>query len=162
MNSQSDSNTFLENLIQSNAQAMEEIQETPYQPIFYAVPKAWLGNWMKLLGQAVEFQPTLYQKISLLTTRQELEQMLAQQRQILLAEKQDTLKKIDRTLQRDGSVREKFSSDTSKLLSENLKAMEDTAQRLEQRIMKRVALTSILSAVLSALACGVLLHLAGL
>ncbi len=161
MNSQSDSNTFLENLIQNNAQAIEEIQETPYQPIFYAVPKAWLESWMKLLGQAAEFQPTLYQKISLLATRQELEQMLAQQRQILMAEKQETLKKIDRTLQQDGSVREKFSSDTSKLLSENLRAMEDTVQRLEQRILKRVAWISILSAVLSALACGVLLRLAG-
>ncbi len=159
MNSQSDSNTFLEKLVQSNAKAMEEIQETPYQPIFYAVPKAWLENWMKLLGQAVEFQPTLYQKISLLTTRQELEQMHAQEWQILLAEKQETLKKIDRTLQQDGSVREKFSSDTSKMLSENLKAMEATAQRLEKRILKRVAWTSVLSAVLSALACGVLLHL---
>ncbi len=161
MSSMSDSNTFLENLIQSNAQAMEEIRETPYQPIFYAVPKAWLESWMKLLEQAVEFQPTLYRMISLLTTRQELEQMLAQQRQILLAEKQEMLKKIDRTLQQDGNVREKFSSDTSKMLSEKLKAMEATAQRLEQRILKRVALTSILSAVLSALACGVLLHLAG-
>ncbi len=161
MNSQSDSNTFLEKLVQNNAQAMGEIQETPYQPIFYAVPKAWLESWMKLLGQAVEFQPTLYQKISLLKTRQELEQMRAQQWQILLAEKQETLKKIDRTLLQDGSVREKFSSDTSKLLSENLKVMEDTAQRLEKGILKRVVLTSVLSAVLSALACGVLLHLAG-
>jgi len=161
MNSQSDSNTFLENLIQSNAQSMEEIQETPYQPIVYAVPKAWQESWMKLLGQAAEFQPTLYRMISLLATRQELEQMHAQEWQILLAEKQDTLKKIDRTLQRDESVREKFSSDTSKMLSENLKAMEDTAQRLERRVLKRVALTSILSAVLSALACGVLLHFAG-
>lgn len=161
MNSQPDSNIFLGKLVQSNAQAMEEIQETPYQPIFYAVPKAWLESWMKLLQQAVEFQPTLYRMISLLTTRQELEQMLAQQRQILLAEKQETLKKIDRTLQRDGSVREKFSSGTSKLLSESIRAMEDTAQRLEKRILKRVALTSILSAALSALACGVLLHLTG-
>jgi len=160
MNSQSDSNTFLEDLIQSNAQAIEEIRETPYQPIVYAVPKVWLENWMKLLEQAAEFQPTLYQMISLLATQQELEQMHAQEWQILLAEKQEALKKIDRTLQRDGSVREKFSSDTSKLLSENLKAMEDTARRLEQQILKRVALTSILSAVLSALACGVLLHLA--
>jgi len=161
MNSQFDSNTFLENLIQSNAQSIEEIQETPYQPIVYAVPKAWLENWMKLLEQAAEFQPTLYQKISLLTTRQEQEQMHVQERQILLAEKQDTIKKIDRTLQQDGSVREKFSSDTSKKLSENLKAMEDTAQRLERRVLKRVTLTSILSAVLSVLVCGVLLHLAG-
>lgn len=161
MNSISDSNTFLEDLIRNNAQAVEEIQETPYQPIVYAVPKAWLESWMKLLEQAVEFQPTLYQKISLLATRQELELIQTQQRQILLAEKQETLKQVSRTLQRDGGVREKFSSNTSKLLSDNLRAMQDTAQRLEQRILKRVALTSILSAVLSALACGVLLHLAG-
>jgi len=75
MNSQSENNTWLENLIQNNGQAMEEIQETPYQPIFYAVPKEWIENWMKLLEQAVEFQPTLYRLISLLATRKELEQM---------------------------------------------------------------------------------------
>ena len=39
MNSQSENNTWLEKLIQNNGQAMEEIQETPYQPIVYAVPK---------------------------------------------------------------------------------------------------------------------------
>ena len=161
MNSQSESNTWLENLIQNNGQAMEEIQETPYQPIFYAVPKEWIENWMKLLEQAVEFQPTLYRLISLLATRQELEQMQVRQRQFLQAEKQDTLATIRSTLQQDGKTRERFSTDTSKMLSDSLKAMEDTAQRLEQRIMKKVARASSLSAVLSVLACGVLLHLVG-
>ena len=161
MNSQSENNTWLENLIQNNGQAMEEIQETPYQPIFYAVPKEWIENWMKLLEQAVEFQPTLYRLISLLATRQELEQMQVRQRQLLQAEKQDTLATIRSTLQQDGKTREQFSTDTSKMLSDSLKAMEDTAQRLEQRIMKKVARASSLSAVLSVLACGVLLHLAG-
>ena len=161
MNSQSENNTWLENLIQNNGQAMEEIQETPYQPIFYAVPKEWIENWMKLLEQAVEFQPTLYRLISLLATRQELEQMQVRQRQLLQAEKQDTLATIRSTLQQDGKMREQFSTNTSKMLSDSLKAMEDTAQRLEQRIMKKVARASILSAVLSVLACGVLLHLAG-
>lgn len=159
MNSQSESNTWLENLIQNNGQAMEEIQETPYQPIFYAVPKEWIENWMKLLEQAVEFQPTLYRLISLLSTRKELEQMQVRQRQFLQAEKQDTLATIRSTLQQDGKMREQFSTDTSKMLSDSLKAMEDTAQRLEQRIMKKVARASILSAVLSVMACGVLLHL---
>ena len=161
MNSQSENNTWLENLIQNNGQAMEEIQETPYQPIFYAVPKEWIENWMKLLEQAVEFQPTLYRLISLLATRQELEQMQVRQRQFLQAEKQDTLTIIRSTLQQDGKTRERFSTDTLKMLSDSLKAMEDTAQRLEQRIMKKVVRASILSAVLSVLACGVLLHLAG-
>ena len=158
MNSQSESNTWLENLIQNNGQAMEEIQETPYQPIFYAVPKEWIENWMKLLEQAVEFQPTLYRLISLLATRQELEQMQVRQRQLLQAEKQDTLTTIRSTLQQDGKTRERFSTDTLKMLSDCLKAMEDTAQRLEPRIMKKVARASVLSAVLSVLACGVLLH----
>ena len=161
MNSQSENNTWLENLIQNNGQAMEEIQETPYQPIFYAVPKEWIENWMKLLEQAVEFQPTLYRLISLLATRQELEQMQVRQRQLLQTEKQDTLTIIRSALQQDGKMREQFSTDTSKMLSDSLKAMEDTAQRLEQRIMKKVARASSLSAVLSVLACGVLLHLAG-
>ena len=161
MNSQSENNTWLENLIQNNGQAMEEIQETPYQPIFYAVPKEWIENWMKLLEQAVEFQPTLYRLISLLSTRKELEQMQVRQRQLLQAEKQDTLTTIRSTLQQDGKTRERFSTDTSKMLSDSLKAMEDTAQRLEQRILKKVARASVLSAVLSVLACGVLLHLVG-
>lgn len=161
MNSQSEDNTWLESLIQNNGQAMEEIKETPYQPIFYAVPKEWIENWMKLLEKAVEFQPTLYRLISLLSTRKELEQMQARQRQLLQAEKQDTLAIIRSTLQQDGKMREQFSTDTSKMLSASLKAMEDTAQRLEQRIMKKVAGASILSVVLSVLACGVLLHLAG-
>ena len=161
MNSQSENNTWLESLIQNNGQAMEEIKETPYQPIFYAVPKEWIENWMQLLEQAVEFQPTLYRLISLLATRRELEEIQARQLKILQAEKQDILTTIRSTLQQDGKTREQFSTDTSKMLSDSLKAMEDTAQHLEQCIMKKVARASILSAVLSVLACAMLLHLAG-
>ena len=160
MNSQSENNTWLESLIQNNGQAMEEIKETPYQPIVYAVPKEWIENWMKLLEQAVEFQPTLYRLISLLATRKELEEMQARQLKILQAEKHDTLTIIRSTLQQDGKTRERFSTDTSKMLFDSLKAMEDTAERLEQRILKKVTRASILSAVLSVLVCGVLLHLA--
>ena len=159
MNSQSENNTWLENLIQNNGQAMEEIQETPYQPIFYAVPKEWIENWMKLLEQAVEFQPTLYRLISLLATREELAKMQAQQQKVLLDMKKEMLGSVQTTLQQDGKTREQFSSDTSKMLSASLKTMEDTVQRLEQRIMKKVARASILSVVLSVLACGLLLHL---
>ena len=159
MNSQSESNTWLEDFIQSNGQAMEEIRETPYQPIVYAVPKEWIENWMKLLEQAVEFQPTLYRLISLLATREELAKMQAQQQKVLLDMKKEMLGSVQTTLQQDGKTREEFSTSTSQMLSASLKAMEDTAQRLEQRIMKKVARASILSAVLSVLACGLLLHL---
>lgn len=159
MNSQSENNTWLEDFIQSNGQAMEEIRETPYQPIVYAVPKEWIENWMKLLEQAVEFQPTLYRLISLLSTREELAKMQTQQQKVLLDMKKEMLGSVQTTLQQDGKARERFSTDTSKMLSDSLKAMEDTVQRLEQRIMKKVTRASILSAMLSVLACGVLLHL---
>lgn len=161
MNSQSENNTWLEDFIQSNGQAMEEIRETPYQPIVYAVPKEWIENWMKLLEKAVEFQPTLYRLISLLATREELAKMQAQQQKVLLDMKKEMLGSVQTTLQQDGKTREQFFTDTSKMLSASIKALEDTALRLEQRIMKKVARASILSAVLSVLACGLLLHLAG-
>ena len=133
----------------------------PQIPVIVLCFDDMVENWMKLLEQAVEFQPTLYRLISLLPTRKELEQIQVRQRQLLQAEKQDTLATIRSMLQQDGKTREQFSTDTSKMLSNSLKAMEDTAQRLEQRIMKKVARASILSAALSVLACGVLLHLAG-
>ena len=161
MNSQSENNTWLENLVQNNGQAMEEIRETPYPPVVYTIPKEWMENGIKLLEQAVEFQPTLYRLISLLATREELAKMQIQQQKVLLDMKKEMLGSVQTTLQQDGKTREEFSTSTSQMLSASLKAMEDTAQRLEQRIMKKVARASILSAVLSVLACGLLLHLAG-
>ena len=161
MNSQSENNTWLEEFIQNNGQALEAIQEAPYPPIVYTVPKEWLENGIKLLEQAVTFQPTLYRLISLLSTREELAKMQPQQQKVLLDMKKEMLGSVQTTLQQDGKARERFSTDTSKMLSDSLKAMEDTAQRLEQRIMKKVARASILSAVLSVLACGLLLRLAG-
>ena len=161
MNSQSESNTWLENLIQNNGQAMEEIKETPYPPVVYTIPKEWMENWMKLLEQAVTFQPTLYKMIEPLASWGEVEKMRQQQQKVLLDMKKEMLSSIQTTLQQDGKTREQFSTDTSQMLSDSLKAMEDTAQRLEQRIMKKVARASFLSVVLSVLACGLLLHLAG-
>ena len=116
---------------------------------------------MKLLEQAVTFQPTLYKMIEPLATWGEVEKMRQQQQKVLLDMKKEMLSSIQTTLQQDGKMREQFSTDTSKMLSDSLRAMENTAQRLEQRIMKKVARASILSVVLSVLACGLLLHLAG-
>ena len=161
MNSQSENNTWLENLIQNNGQAMEAIKETPYPPVVYTIPKEWLENGIKLLENAVQFQPTLYKMIEQLATWGELEDMRKQQQKNLLEMRKEILSNIQTTLQQDGKTREQFSTDTSKMLSDSLKAMENTAHRLEQRIMKKVAGASVLSAVLSVLACGVLLHLVG-
>ena len=51
--------------------AVKTIEETPYQPIVYAIPKEDWNAFREWTKQAVTFQPTLYQQIAELTTRQE-------------------------------------------------------------------------------------------
>ena len=74
--------TSLEALIQANGQAMETRQRIPYEMVVYAIPEEWREEEMMLLRNAVEFQPTLYGMIDTLATRQELQQIQAQQLRI--------------------------------------------------------------------------------
>ena len=159
--SSSSGSMFLEELTKANGEVLEARERIPYQPVVYAIPEEWREEEMELLRHAVQFQPTLYKQIDTLATRQDLQHLLTDQRTVLQAESREMQNSMRRILQQDGGVREKFSSELSGMLSDSLKAMEDTAQRLEQRIMRKVARASILSAVLSVLACGVLLHLVG-
>ena len=69
----SSSGMSLEDLVKMNGDAMAVLDEVPYQPIIYAVPKEWVESGKKLLGQAVMFQPTLYGKISMLATQEGLQ-----------------------------------------------------------------------------------------
>ena len=66
-----------------------------------------------------------------------------------------------RILQQDGSVREKYFSEISKLLSDSLKSMEAATLRLEQKIRRLTMLSVAASTVVSALVCAVLYLLAG-
>ena len=51
--------------------AVKTIEETPYQPIVYALPKEDWNAFREWTKQAVTFQPTLYQQIAELTTKEE-------------------------------------------------------------------------------------------
>ena len=157
MNSEYEKNsmtsTSLEKLIQANGQAVETRQRIPYETILYAIPEEWREKEMNLLEEAVKFQPTLFQMIRALATHQDLTQLLGYQQQILQKESQYLQDKMRCILQQDGSVREKFSSEISQMLSDRLRAMEHTAQKLEQRIGKLIRNSVILSVVTSVLAC---------
>ena len=81
MSSQYDNNsqpTVLEQLTQQNAEALEIIQGTPYQPIVWAIPDDIRKQEQLLLENAIEFQPELYRMLNLRPTRKELEQTIAQ------------------------------------------------------------------------------------
>ena len=153
--------TAMEALIQANGQAVETRQRIPYEMVVYAIPEEWREEEMNLLRQAVQFQPTLYKQIDTLATRQDLQYLLTDQRTVLQAESREMQSSMRRILQQDGSVREKFSSELSGMLSDSLRAMEATTERLEQKVRKLTRISVAASMVASALVCVVWHLLAG-
>jgi len=153
--------TAMEALIQANGQAVETRQRIPYEMVVYAIPEEWREEEMNLLRQAVQFQPTLYKQIDTLTTHQDLQYLLTDQRTVLQAESREMQASMRRILQQDGSAREKFSSELSGMLSDSLKAMEATTSRLEQKVRKLIRISVAASMVASVLVCVVWHLLAG-
>ena len=153
--------TAMEALIQANGQAVETRQRIPYEMVVYAIPEEWREEEMNLLRHAVQFQPTLYKQIDTLATRQDWQDLLTDQRTVLQTESREMLASMRRILQQDGSVREKFSSELSGMLSDSLKAMEATTSRLEQKVRKLTPISVAASMVASVLVCVVWHLLAG-
>ena len=153
--------TAMEAMIQANGQAVETRQRIPYEMVVYAIPEEWREEEMNLLRHAVQFQPTLYKQIDTLATRQDLQYLLTDQRTVLQTESREMQASMRRILQQDGSVREKFSSELSGMLSDSLKAMEDTTSRLEQKVRKLTRISVAASMVASVLVCVVWHLLAG-
>ncbi len=151
--------TSLEALIQANGQAVETRQRIPYEMTVYAIPEQWREEEVKMLRTAVEFQPTLYKMIGKLATRQELQQMQEQYLYTIRMDHQEHLRSIRSTLQQDGSAREKHSSEVSRMLSDSLKAMEDTTVKLEQKVRKLLIASVVTSTAASVLVCAVWLLL---
>lgn len=155
------SSTAMEALIQANGQAVETRQRIPYEMVVYAIPEEWREEEMNLLRHAVQFQPTLYKQIDTLATRQDWQDLLTDQRTVLQTESREMQSSMRRILQQDGSVREKFSSELSGMLSASLKAMEATTERLEKKVRKLTRISVAVSMVASVLVCVVWHLLAG-
>ena len=79
MNYQSDSSlqnttpaaSSMDKLKAASRTAVKTIEETPYQPIVYAIPKEDWNAFREWTKQAVTFRPTLHQQIAALTTKEE-------------------------------------------------------------------------------------------
>ena len=153
--------TAMEALIQANGQAVETRQRIPYEMVVYAIPEEWREEETNLLRQAVQFQPTLYKQIDTLATRQDLQHLLTDQRTVLQAESREMQSSMRRILQQDGSVREQFSSDLSRMLSDSRGDMRQLMERLESKVRKIVICTAVSSVALSVLVCMALQHWAG-
>lgn len=152
---------FLDSLIAANGRAAEVREQVLYQPVVYALPEEWRQAEAELLEQAVRFQPELYRLISLRATRQEIQQMQEQQLRTIRTEQQELMRSIRSTLEQDGSVREQYSSELSKMLSDGREELHRLTLGLEDSIRKIIIGTAVSSAALSVLVCLALLHWAG-
>lgn len=81
--------------------------------------------------------------------------MQEQQLHTIRMELREQTSSIRSTLQQDGSVREKYSSELSKMLSDSLRAMETVTSNLQKKIMKILIATAVSSVALSVLVCTV-------
>lgn len=143
----------MDELVNLNGQALEEMERIPYQPILYALPEEWLKADRALRRQAADFQPTLYRMIKPLATAQQVARMQDEQLQMFYQEKQEMMRAIQSSLQQDGRAREKHSSEISETLQSSLKSMKAVTSALDSRIKKLLVTTSVASVALSVLVC---------
>ena len=157
----SSSGMSLEDLVRMNGEAMAALEEVPYRPIVYAVPKEWVESGKTLLENAVQFQPTLYSKISTLATQKEMQEQRVQLKADLEVAKREILKECAELKKQDGSLKEKFSSALSAQHSAALKDIQAEYSRQQKENLRFMLITVASSAVLSGLVSGLCLLLAG-
>ena len=159
--SKSSTEMSIEDLVKMNGEAMTVLDEVPYQPILYAVPKDWVENGMNLLKNAVQFQPTLYGKISMLATQEGLQHQEVQLKADLEVAKRELLNSIEALKKQDGKQKEKFSSALSAQHSAAVKEIQDEYNRQQKENLRFMLITAASSAVLSGLVSGLCLLLGG-
>ena len=157
--SKSSTEMSIEDLVKMNGDAMAVLDEVQYRPILYAVPKEWVASGMKLLEQAVQFQPTLYEKISMLATQEGLQHQEVQLKADLEVAKRELLNSIEALKKQDGSLKEKFSSALSAQHSAAVKEIQDEYSRQKKENLRFMLITMASSAVLSGLVSGLCLLL---
>lgn len=159
--SKSSTEMSIEDLVKMNGEAMTVLDEVQYRPILYAVPKEWVASGMKLLEQAVQFQPTLYGKISMLATQEGLQHQEVQLKADLEVAKREMLTSIGELKKQDGNLKEEFFSKLSAIHSAKLREIRDEYARQKKETLRFMLITIASSAVLSALVSGLFLLLGG-
>lgn len=159
--SRSSTEMSIEDLVRMNGEAMAVLDEVPYQPIVYAVPKEWVESGKNLLQQAVQFQPTLYKKITPLATQKEVQNQQIQMKVDLGMAKEEVLNSIKDLKKQDGSLKEKFFSELSAQHSAAVKAVQDEYGKQKKENLRFLLITAASSAVLSGLVSGLCLLLGG-
>ena len=151
--------------------AVKTIEEIPYQPIVYAIPKEDWNAFRELTKQAVTFQPTLYQQIAALTTKKESEAYTDEMWNEIRNWAEDVTGNVQKTaesivprvltllnqnkelLEQDGRMREQFISGLDLKETNRIKEFKDLLTDMKRWIITMMVSTAIGSAALSAVIC---------
>ena len=161
LNNESGSLMSFEELVNLNGEAMAVLDEVPYQPVVYAVPKEWLESWMTLLENAVRFQPTLYRQLTPLATQEEQQKLQVQLKADLEVAKREMLGELAALKKQDGSLKENFFFELSGKHTAVLREIRSEYDRQQKKRLRLMLVTIASSAVLSGLVSGLLLLLGG-
>ena len=175
MNSQSGNstqqNSAMDMLRRKNARTLSELEQIPYQPQVYAIPIEQRKQESKLLADAVEFQPKLYQMIERLATAEELsghctriqnieaEYMEKTVREVV-TENRKTAAQMQSLVEQAGKNQERFISNCSETLSKSTAALDSTIEKLRRKILKIMIATAVSAVALSLLVCAAFWKLA--
>ena len=158
-------------LRRKNSRTLSELEQIPYQPQVYAIPIEQRKRESKLLADAVEFQPKLYQMIERLATAEELsdhcisiqnieaEYMEKTVREVA-TENRKTTAQMQSLIERVGRNQEQFISNCSETLSKSTKVLDSTIEKLHRKIMKIMIAAAVSAVALSLLVCAVFWKLA--
>ena len=151
----------IEDLVRMNGEAMAALGEVPYQPIVYAVPKEWVESGKTLLENAVQFQPTLYEKIALLATQKEMQEQRVQLKADLEVAKREILKEFEELKKQVGSAKESISTSMSEEHTNAVNAIKEEYETQQTKRNRLIWITISASAVLSGLVSGLCQLLVG-
>ena len=175
MSSQSENssqqNTAMETLKKVNARTVSELERIPYLPQVYAIPIEQRKRESKLLADAVEFQPKLYQMIERLATAEELsdhciniqnieaEYMEKTVREVV-TENRKTAAQMKNLVEQAGKNQERFILNCSETLSKSTETLDGTIEKLRRKNLKIMIATAVSAVALSLLVCAVFWKLA--
>ena len=159
--SKSSLDSFMEDLVRMNGEAMAALGEVPYQPIVYAVPKEWVESGKTLLENAVQFQPTLYEKIALLATQKDLRDVESEVKAESKVVKRELAEKLTDLKEQVGSLKESISTSMSEEHTNAVNAIQEEYESQQEKRNRLMWITISASAMLSGLVSGLCRLLGG-
>ena len=157
MSSESEDNT-LNRLLVSQKEKVKEMEQKPYQPIVYAIPKGQWEQMLSLLNEQSEFQERLLEVMKKLPTARAIENFMNTTLNTQMELFGEQTEKVRESVRQAGSSQEKFISEASSLRQEQSKELKTALDKITKRVYLFTAAVFLTSVLLSGLVSVLCLH----